>query len=180
MQYRQIVAGPFYGLFAVHLDEYLGWENQQEVVDKLDELEETENIVGAKKIIVFDGMARVEDGEKEKSEEEILSLMDLIKTRGWFILINCAGTHYPVHAKQANHVSAYIKSETGKWLNFPANSLVWVHEGDSIVEPMVSPINANAPKYLYARSEIDNPIALSFKTRFAWQFMRPTALRITL
>jgi len=178
MMYRQIFAGPFYGLFAIHLDEYLGWEDQQEVVDKLDDFEREKGIQGSKKIIVFDGMGRI--GKGEKSEEEIISLMEIIRSRGWFILLNCAGSYYPLHAKQANHVTAYIQSSNGRWLNFPANSIVWIYEGGDPVEPVVSPINANAPKSVYAKVEMDEPLELSLRLQYAWQFINPSKYRLDI
>jgi len=147
MVYKQVVLGPFCGLFAIHFDEYTQW-TQQEVVERLDKIEPMLGLIKGKRFFIFNGYA---PGERvTPNEAEILSLCDILHARGYTIQTISDGNYYPLHAGKSDSVVALIAGD--KWINYPCNAVVWYPETLKDPPNLFRPHTHGIPKYIYIRT----------------------------
>ena len=163
MEYRQIVAGPFYGLFAIHYRLESSGVNQQEVVDKLDKAEALFGLVPGKRFFVLNVLGAVD----ADTTIDVAALLGLIRARGYFVILVTPGDFYPGFAKAADHVTAAVSKS--HWLNFPAHSIV----ATDIVhgEPELKDYNRGVSKFaLYDLPNAIQMMELTGKLNYGWAF----------
>lgn len=140
MVYQAIEAGPFYGLFGLHFNEYTKW-TQEEVVAQLDKAEEILNLTPGKRCFVFNGLAP-NDEEVDIVDGRCVALCEILKARGYFIIVISDGNYLPLHATKCDHLTAMVRDV--KWINYPCNSVVCLMQHG---EPTFQPHTDRIPKF---------------------------------
>lgn len=158
MVYRRIAYGPFYGLFALHFDEYREALTQAEVVERVEKAEGLFGLSTGKKFFVMNGA--FPDDETPVDEASYIALMEVLKARGYFIIVESGGDYFPLHGREANMLIATVPSD-GKWINFPCNAVVWTHEPKFAKEPVMLDHNRQVPKYMTYWHGVDWKVLLS-------------------
>lgn len=168
MVYKQIALGPFYGLFAIHFDEYATKWSQQEVVERIDQAEKLLNLTGGKKLFVFNGFSPLSGTPDEIS---CLALCDMLHARGYTIQTMSDGNYYPLHAGKSDSVVAVIKGD--KWINYPCNAVVWYPETIDDPPILFRPSTMNVPKYLYLTADLTKDlIKFLHDSEYCWAVQR--------
>jgi len=168
MVYRQIEAGPFYGLFTVRLslDEKL---TVQEVVEKLDAAEALFRLTPGKRFFTIEA---VDEKSQSIRDEDVESIVNLAKARGYFVIGILGANAYPWYAKGLNHVTAVIRLGE-KWLNYPVQSLIVIDDGAEKM-PELKPYNAAVNKIIVAdRGEFKRIFKLLQESEYSWAVMTP-------
>lgn len=168
MVYRQIEAGPFYGLFTVRLslDEQL---TVNEVVEKLDAAESLFRLTPGKRFLAIEAVERV---NQNIIDEDVESIVRLAKARGYFVIGMLDGRSYPGYAKELNHVCAVIKLGE-KWLGYPVQSLIVIDDGAEKM-PELKPYNSAVNKVIVAdRGEFKRIFKLLQESDYSWAVVTP-------
>lgn len=180
MVYQQITAGPYCGLFAVHLDEYRGWDKQQEVVDALDKAEANFKLTGAKKVLVMNGFYPPKGDEESAGmrDHEAMALVTILRAKGWFIILMIPGDFYPLHAKMVNYVITFVKNPHGRWLNHATSGIVWIWDGQES-EPRIQQHNNGAGLFMQAPQLVGSDIlSVVINAERAWQVQGVTVPKV--
>jgi len=162
MEYRQIEMGPSCGLFALCSAGIAEFTSLEEAIGRLRAAEERFGLVPGKRIFYWS-----EGAKDQVSADDQTAFLQLVKSRGYFIIAQVDEDGYRAYDKMADHVMAVVKSP--KWINFPAGSIVWQYADDA-EEPIIEPVNAGIPKIaLYYRA---TPTMLQRQRtlKWAWAF----------
>jgi len=168
MVYRQIEAGPFYGLFTVRLslDEQL---TVNEVVEKLDAAEALFRLTPGKRFLAIEAVERV---NQNILDEDVEAIVQMAKARGYFVIGYLDGRSYPGYAKELNHVCAVFM--LGKpWLNYPVNSIIALDDGTEKL-PELKPYNTAASKVIVAdKTQFKRIFRLLQESDYSWAVITP-------
>lgn len=176
LSYKPKLGGGSHGTMMIHVT-VEGLENPStsyEVMEVVNRCEEVVRMMAMKvKLILV-------KPSYEARDEEVTKLLMMLKDRGFITGLILDGFSLPVYAREAQFIQAIIHSNV--WDNFKVNELIYMPNGDELIEPELKENNLTCNKYVYVtkKGKVRDIIRFISEARFLWALIVPPSKDVSV